>query len=170
LNDPKTHESMAKTVLQYVKVLAIGQSTTPPHPVEGQPAPPPTNNITLLVTPKQAQTLELACSSARPWLVLRYNNDGADVQLDGTGMSSLRGDTAGSDAPVTASDTPAPAASANPFTPVVDTTPQVKPTTYRRTVTIIENGVERQETLILPIPQTTDTVDINSLKGPADGR
>jgi pilus assembly protein CpaB len=173
LNDPKTHESMAKTILQYVQILAIGRNTTPPHPVEGQPLPPPTNNITLLVTPKQAQTLELACSSARPWLLLRYNRDGTQVQLEGTGLGSLRGDPTDSDAPVnTASATPAPAPAspANPFTPIAETTPQEKPTTYRRTVTFIENGVERDVTMTLPIPRT-DTVDTSTeQRQPADGR
>jgi pilus assembly protein CpaB len=170
LNDPKTHESMAKTILQYVQILAIGRSTTPPHPVEGQPLPPPTNNITLLVTPKQAQTLELACSSARPWLILRYGRDGQELQLDGTGLSSLRGDNTDTSATATASATPVQAATANPFTPVVDTIPQEKPTTYRRTVTIIENGVEREVTLTLPLPHTDGTADTSlESQKPADG-
>ena len=39
LSDPKTRENMSKTVLQDIKILAIGRNTTPPHPVEGQPHP-----------------------------------------------------------------------------------------------------------------------------------
>jgi pilus assembly protein CpaB len=175
LSDPKTRENMSKTVLQNIKILAIGRSTTPPHPVEGQPAPPPANDVTLLVTPKQAQLLELACAAARPWLVLRYNKDGAEVELENTGLAELRGDKADDSGSqpsgiATATPTPAPTPTvANPFTPVADTTVQEKPTTYRRTITVIENGVERQETLILPLPHT-DSADTIEQAAPANGR
>jgi pilus assembly protein CpaB len=172
LNDPKTHEMMAKTVLQYIQILAVGRSTTPPHPVEGQPLPPPTNNITLLLTPKEAQTLQLACISGRPWLVLRYNRDGGQVPLEATGMAQVRGEpvdagTSGTQTALTSAAAANPA-NASPFTPISDTVPQEKPTTYRRTVTFIENGVEREVTMTLPMPRT-DTVDTSDKLAPADG-
>lgn len=173
LSDPKTRENMSKTVLQNIKILAIGRNTTPPHPVEGQPVPPPANDITLLVTPKQAQLLELACAAARPWLVLRYNKDGAEVELENTGLAELRGDKAddaGSQPSAIAAATPTPSAAptvASPFTPVADTTVQEKPTTYRRTVTVIEGGVEHQVTFTLPLPHG-ESVDTTDLQQPAN--
>jgi hypothetical protein len=87
-------------------------------------------------------------------------------------MAQVRGEPAdsGPSGTATAAATPAPAPNpANPFTPVADTVPQEKPTTYSRTVTFIENGVERDVTMTLPIPRT-DTVDTSSeARQPADG-
>ena len=50
------------------------------------------NNITLLCTPKQAQTLQLATMAGRPWFVLRSGSDGKELPLDGTTMAELRGE------------------------------------------------------------------------------
>lgn len=177
LNDPKSHEAMAKTILQNVRISAIGRNTTKPHPVDGQPIPPPTNNVTLFVTPKQAQTLELACMSGRPWLVLRSNGDNQQVALEGTTLGSVRGDPADTDAqntPGAAPTAPTPTATPNttnqsPFTPIAEVVQAEKPTTYKRTVTIIEEGVEREVTMTLPIPHTETADTSTDQRQPADG-
>ncbi len=172
LNDPKTHESMTKTILQYIKILAIGRNTTPPHPVEGQPLPPPANSVTLLVTPKQAQTLALASSASRPNLVLRYGRDNTEVALEGTGIAQLRGDpTDGEAAGNQASNasTPAPSNAANPFAVIAEQPQEEKPTTQRRTVTFIKNGVEQQVTFTIPV-QASATVSTSTDRAPADGQ
>jgi pilus assembly protein CpaB len=161
LNDPKTHESMAKTVLQNVKVTAIGRNVTPVHPVDGQPAPPPSNNVTLLLTLKQAQMLELACMAGRPWLVLRSYRDNAEQPLEATALSTLRGDASDSDGSsmtaqpaITPTNTPP-----NFINPASDPMIEPAPTTIRRTVTFIKNGVESQVTFTIPAPnaQAVDT-------------
>jgi pilus assembly protein CpaB len=174
LNDPKSHEQMAKTILQYVKILAIGHSTTPPHPVEGQPAPPPSNNVTLLVSPKDAQILELACASGRPWLVLRYGNDNSNLSLEPTALHQLRGDPEGGDAPAVAA-TPnqnpvsAPPAQNSPFSPVPDATADERPTTERWTVTCIRAGAEQKTNFTIPIVRS-DTAGTNDQVAPAPGQ
>lgn len=172
LNDPKTHESMAKTILQYIKILAIGRNTTPPHPVEGQPVPPPSNNVTLLVTPKQAQVLELACASSRPWLVLRYGNDAADLSLEPTALHTLRGDQDSSDATSVATNQNPVSASPTQnsiFSPVPDPTAEERPTTERWTVTCIRGGAEQKSTFTVPLAQP-DTAGNNDQMAPAAGQ
>ena len=154
--DPKTHESMAKTILQNVKVIAIGRNLTPVHPVDGQPSPPPSNNVTMLLTPKQAQTLELACMSGRPWMELRSYKDLREEQLEATPLATLRGDATDADGnsnPVQ----PALAPTNNPpsfINPATLETVEAPPTTIRRTVTFIKNGVETQQTFTIPAPNT----------------
>jgi pilus assembly protein CpaB len=173
LNDPKTHEQMSKTILQYIKILAIGRSTTPPHPVEGQPAPPPSNNVTLLVTPKEAQVLELACSSGRPWLVLRYGNDNANVSVEPTALHYLRGDPDSPDsntvaAPPSQNPVSAPVAS-TPFSPVPDATQDERPTTEHWTVTCIRGGAEQKTNFTIPLARP-DTAGTNDQQAPAAGQ
>jgi hypothetical protein len=48
--------------------------------------------VTLLVTPRQAQTLQLASQGGRPWLVLRNGGDGGEVEADPTLITDLRVD------------------------------------------------------------------------------
>jgi Flp pilus assembly protein CpaB len=163
LNDPKSHESMAKTILQDVKITAIGRSLTPIHPVDGQPMPPPSNSITLLLTLKQAQVLELACMAGRPWMVLRSYKDHQKDPVEATPLAFVRGDATDADgnpAPVQATAAPAnntPPAYISPA--AMDTVVEPAPTTIRRTVTFIKNGVETQQTFTIPAPpaQSVDT-------------
>src|SRR4051812_42510317 len=76
-------EPVARTIVQNVKVQAVGQKLTvaPPAANEqkkenaNEPAAEPTRSVTLLVTPEQAEGLELACSTGRPRLVLRSGRD-----------------------------------------------------------------------------------------------
>jgi pilus assembly protein CpaB len=187
MNDPKTREAMSRTILQNVKITAIGRNLTPPHPVEGQPTPPPSNNVTLLVTLKQAQALELACLSGRPWMVLRNYADHREEAVDSTPLSVVRNDATSSDAsaPVPAqptvalapapvpAPTTAPVAQANNFfKPVEETEIPAPPPTIRRTVTFIRNGVESQTTFVIPNPeaQNNNTAGTRDLDGPATGR
>lgn len=91
VNDQKSNEMASQTIVQDVKVTAVGKQFGPVAP--GSDGPPPTfNNVTLLCTPKQAQVLQLASVSGRPWLVLRSNRDEAQVNGVETRLSELRGD------------------------------------------------------------------------------
>jgi pilus assembly protein CpaB len=166
MNDPKTHEAMCRTVLQNVKITAIGRNTTTPHPVEGQPLPPPSNSVTFLLTLKQAQTLDLACMSGRPWMVLRSYRDSVEQQVEAATVAQLRND------PVDGNDTPGQvqntSTTTNPpptFLQTSDNTVETQPTTIRRTVTYIRNGVEQQVTYTLPAPSQTVGIDPATLPG-----
>ena len=165
LRDDKSHTSMARTILENIKITAIGRATAPAKPVDGQPMPPPANSITLLCTPKQAQTLELASQSSRPWLVLRSPRDGTETHTDPTSLAELTGEAATGDTDPNANQTfttstPTTQPSGSLLESVIAPPPESQPTSYRRTVTIIRGGVESQQTFIIPVPRST-SVDLS---------
>jgi pilus assembly protein CpaB len=88
--DERTKQQMARTVLQDLKIVAVGRQFT----ASSGDAPPaaPTNNVTFLVTPEQGRLLQLAASTARPWLVLRSGRDKATVAQDRTSIAVMHGD------------------------------------------------------------------------------
>ena len=145
LRDKKSDQPVARTILQDIMVRAVGRNITPPPAVEGQGAPPPTNNVTLLVTQRQAQMLQLASQSGRPWLVLRGSQD-HDVVVDAEAstLAELRGEAseaAGGQRPVmpVADGSPLagdPASGADPFGA------GKSPVASARVVQIIRGGVE----------------------------
>ncbi len=89
--DERTKAQMARTVLQDLKVVAVGRQFTA-SPGDAPPPPTPTNNVTFLVTPDQARVLELAASTARPWLTLRGGRDKAPIKSDRTSLAQMHGD------------------------------------------------------------------------------
>jgi hypothetical protein len=48
--------------------------------------------VTLVVTPTQAEALELACAAGRPRLVLRSGRDNQTIVMTGIRVGQLRGD------------------------------------------------------------------------------
>jgi len=123
-------------------------------------------SITLLTTPKQAETIQLACENGRPWLVLRGSQDNAPADTKGVTLGELRGVPPKS---AVAAVTPPPAVDAHdPFA-----APTTRPadlsafkTTAQRTVQVIRGVTESSVTFEVPAPPTalsaTDT-------GPAVG-
>jgi pilus assembly protein CpaB len=87
--DERSKQQTARTVLQDLKIIAVGRQFTA-QSADGPPAAP-TNNITFLVTPDQARMLELAASTARPWLALRSGRDKAPLKSDRTFIAELHG-------------------------------------------------------------------------------
>jgi len=87
--DERSKQQTARTVLQNLKIVAVGRQFT----ASSGDAPPsaPTNNVTFLVTPDQGRMLQLAASTARPWLVLRSGRDGAPLKDDRTFIAELHG-------------------------------------------------------------------------------
>ncbi len=156
MQDTAKKGSIARTVLQDIKVSAVGRQIAPAHPQPGQPMPPPSNSITLLVTPKQAQTLQLATNTGRPWLVLRATKDGVELPLESTTLADLQGTpnvdpNAGGD-PV-ADPMLNPQAGPTPATPASDES--ATPPTIRRSITMINGGVESQVTVTVPNPRAS---------------
>lgn len=82
--------NMARTIVENVKVMAIGPNTVVKDK-EGKSDSLNLRSITLLVTPKQAETIELACSQARPRLVLRGTSDNAPIASAGVTSIQLTG-------------------------------------------------------------------------------
>ncbi len=152
MQDAAKKGSIARTILQDIKVSAVGRQIAPAHPQPGQPLPPPSNSVTLLVTPKQAQTLQLATNTGRPWLVLRATRDGTEVPLDSTTLADLQGapnDNTGTDAVADNTVATAP----TPATPTSDQT--AVPSMVRRSITVINGGVESQVTVQVPNPRAS---------------
>jgi pilus assembly protein CpaB len=138
---------LTKTLVQGVKVEAVGQRMGPP----AKDAPADMfRSATLLVTPSQAEAIELASTAGRPRLILRSNSDTANTQTTGVTLAELRG-TGHSNADDTAQQVVNSQPSTQPAAPVtaVEFIPKHQPTP-RRVVKVIKGGVETSVTFDLP--------------------
>jgi Flp pilus assembly protein CpaB len=172
INDPKTHQTLTKTILQDVKIGALGRNITTPHPIEGQPLPPPANTATLFLTPEQAQILQVAAMTSRPWFELRGSREKGQVALAPMSAGKLIGADDDS-TPTTdqATAAPAPKTDRGLFEPVADTAAP-EPKTVTRTFTIIRGGVEQKTSFTVATPTAPHAdpdsqVDTNDQRGPA---
>lgn len=148
LRDDKTQQPTARTVMQNIEVRAVGRSLNPPPAVENGPPTPPSNNVTLLVTPKQAQALQLASQNGRPWLVMRNGRDGKDVDAAATTLADLRDDK-----PTALAKVEPVIAPADPTTRPAAADPFVGRAPAVRVVQVIRGGVE--STVTFPTPLAT---------------
>ena len=85
LRDDKTGQPTARTLAQNVKITAVGQRHNPQDGDGGG------RSITLLVTPPQAELMELCSTIGRPRFVLRNGNDLAAVEPKGVTLAELLG-------------------------------------------------------------------------------
>jgi Flp pilus assembly protein CpaB len=153
LNGTNKDETIATTIVQDVLVQAVGQRMAQ-GPAEKDPQAART--VTLVVTPRDAQAIELASSMGRTRLLLRGNND--REHEDGTGVSviELRGiDRELLKMPVVVVNTPP--ANTPPINPLpVPTTRPTEPKTGlagdpfaeeahpKRTVTVFRGGAKTE--------------------------
>jgi pilus assembly protein CpaB len=153
LNDIKTHESVSKTILQNIKITAVGRSTsaTPPVDANGNPLPP-ANDITLLCTPHQAQVLELAALTGKPWFVVRSMRDGAESPMEGTTLAELRGDDAQAN-DITQTQTQTQPQTTPTLAPTEATSFDAAPATIKHTVQVIRGGTDSKVTFVTPAPR-----------------
>src|SRR5687767_9357764 len=91
INDGNNENRIAKTIVQNVKVTAVGQRTA----AAGADAPPPPpgemfKSVTLLASLENAEAIELACSTGRPRLVLRGGRDNEIASTVGVSMNDLK--------------------------------------------------------------------------------
>jgi len=77
----KMSEAITTTILQNVKVLSVGRKTRPGEKID--PKAPKVPVATLLVTPEDAQKLELAKNQGKVSLVLRNPNDPLNLPQTG---------------------------------------------------------------------------------------
>lgn len=89
MQDPRRNESMSRTIAQNVLVKAVGQNTgqLDDKGVEQKVA----RSVTLLVSSKQAESIQLAAVAGRPWLLLRGTQDNSIAHTPGTTLAELRG-------------------------------------------------------------------------------
>lgn len=156
VRNEETKELAARTIVQDLQVLAVGRTLGASQDKNNPNAQAVANNATLLVTPKQAQAIQLVSQGARPWLVLRGYHDGKTVNPGTTEMAELRGETprlpAARVAATTrpASDESLPVAAVRPITPADSTrSNEVRPV---RTVRFIFGGVEQKQTFVVEDP------------------
>jgi pilus assembly protein CpaB len=152
LRDETGKLAVTRTVAQNVEVRAVGQRVSAAQagadPSDPNAALPMSQSVTLLVTPAQAETLQLVSTGGTPWLVLRNATDTASVEREGTTLADLRGPARGAVHPAA----PEPVGTAvDPFgeTPVA---PWQLPAAPRsRTVRIIR--ATREENVQVDVPQ-----------------
>ena len=158
LNDGhNTSESrIAKTIVQNVKVSAVGQRTSS----GGTDAPTDMfKSVTILASLEDAEALELACAMGRPRLVLRGGRDNEVTATAGVSMNDLKGtggrpDT-GTSALAVATPTTAPVAVIAPPPPTtkpVQTIVQAE-TVKHRLVRVIKGGRVSMVSLTLDADQ-----------------
>jgi pilus assembly protein CpaB len=79
-------ETISRTIVQNVKVTAVGQRMSDqPQPEEGA-----FGSVTLLVKPADAEKIELACTIGRPRLILRSGLDNKPAAAPGITLAELR--------------------------------------------------------------------------------
>ena len=89
INDGASNTQVSKAIVQNVTVKALGQRTT----VNGNEPPNPNEmfrSVTLLLSPKDAEAVELACTTGRPRLVLRGGRDTDIAETEGVTLGELR--------------------------------------------------------------------------------
>jgi pilus assembly protein CpaB len=169
-------DQTSRTIVQNVEVRAIGRlitGTTPavdPNLPAGAPTPAPTS-VTLLVTPEQAEAIQLASVGGKPWLALRNTNDVKSFHSEGTSVADLRGDTFHTETfptnvTVETSIKPSPDPFADkPSTGGVSRAPRT------RTVLFIRNGKEQtMEVEAAPQPPADWLGAETDTRGAADGK
>ncbi|MCC6424861.1 MAG: Flp pilus assembly protein CpaB [Phycisphaerales bacterium] len=83
-------ESIARTICQDIKVTAVGQQVGQEKEKDDDKGM--SRSVTLLVTPRDAEAIELGASMGRPRLVLRGSQDKELEQSAGVTLAELRGD------------------------------------------------------------------------------
>jgi pilus assembly protein CpaB len=156
-------DSVARTIVQNVKVSAVGQRTAnvqsnEPAKNPGDPSQEAYKSVTMLCSPEDAEAIELANSVGRPRLVLRSSKDTQLASTDGITIGELRrGVMKGGNDPFS---TPTPAVNPSTQPSGFDDTIQ------RRNVKVIRGGVEttvsvRIEKPVLAPTGETDTAANN---------
>src|SRR5438046_1087473 len=153
-------EMSARTIVQNVKITAVGQRVSSKRDPKEDPAQQEVfRSVTILCAPEEAEAIELASTTGRPWLVLRGNRDEERVDTDGVTVTALRGRGV--------------LRKSDPFVPVLEVKPSTQPTTPQprsvamntRTVEVIRGGTLSTITITLP---TVQGGDITGVQDPND--
>jgi pilus assembly protein CpaB len=166
-------QTVAKTIVQNVEVRAVGRQIAAPSgnaPAApagpenaSQPPTPAPTNVTLLVSPEQAETVQLACAGGTPpWLVLRNAEDKTPVQVNGISLADLRGwKSRAVSGPVeteTTSTTKTPGDAKLIYDPFAERLDASSTSNRTRTVNIIRATKEERVTVDVPtVPASTAT-------------
>jgi pilus assembly protein CpaB len=160
---------LAKTIVQNVKVTAVGQRTSP----NGEPPQSPQDmfkSVTILASLEDAEAIELACAMGRPRLVLRGGRDNEMTTTVGVSMNDLKGlgtrpDTGTSAIAVAPPPTTAPIVVAPPPPTTAPTQIVQAETVKRRFVRVIRGGRVSMVSLTLDPEPEGDLEDGENLAG-----
>ena len=92
LQDEKTRETVGRTIVQNVSVSAVGQKLSTKEDKAGGDTPVVgalTKSVTLIVTPQQAEAIDLAATKSRLRLVLRSAGDDSPMETAGVTLAQL---------------------------------------------------------------------------------
>lgn len=158
LHDTSSNETVDRSIAQDVLVTAVGT-----RPVLGQD-PQAGHSVTLLVTPRQGQLIDLATSNGRPRLLLRNARDAGRDEPPGVALSDLMGRIEKTTPSPEAEKAMAPTPGVDPFAPA--TQPSVA-THDRWKIRVITAGTPSVVDLSLPHVQAPSTVtDTKDIKDP----
>ena len=136
----------AKTLLESIEVLACGTRTDP-----NAPAAEAAKTVTLLVTPEDAERIELIVSSSRVRLILRNGRDKGRLNSDGITLAELKsGKSDEKSAPVQN----AVSTGTDPFATPMNTSntgPTTQPAKTNWTVEIIKAGQQSTQQFEVPV-------------------
>ncbi len=178
--DDASKDTITRTVVQNLKVLAVGPRMTP---TANDTEKAPYRSVTLLASPKDAERVELASYTGRQRLVLRSGRDLVASKTPGVGLSDIALAASGAVAnsqgwikgfvanatkqpstrpveQVMEVQTPKTAVSSDPFA-------NDEPRTMQRTVKIIRNGQESTVTFEVPRPTRIRDLLIENSRGSA---
>jgi len=160
LNGATREESVATTIVQDVLVQAVGQRLMPSPAGANERDAQAFRSVTLMVTPHEAEAIELASSLGRTRLVLRGPQDRAVFDSPGVTFVELRGDdTERVTTPVVAVTNPLvtlplPPATQPTTRPAIAKQPQAldpfEDQRPRRTVTLIRGSTKTEVIFDLP--------------------
>ncbi len=84
------HVTLSRTIVRDVEIKAVGQRMVAVHKEDEKEM---FRSVTMLVTPEDAEKIELACAMSRPRLVLRGTGDeDSEQKTEGVTLAELRGD------------------------------------------------------------------------------
>lgn len=125
---------VSTTIVQNIEVIAVGSRLSPDRPefkpAEGAAPPPVSNSITLLVTPEQAEKIDMAATSNATRVVMRSPTDRTNTPTHDVGVASTK-------LPPTTKPV-GQTAQRDPFAPELGSDDAQKGS---RTITVIRNGV-----------------------------
>jgi pilus assembly protein CpaB len=170
--DDSSKDTLSRTVVQNLKVIAVGPRMTPASEDQKEMY----KSVTLLANPKDAEKVELAAYVGRPRLSLRNGRDQKNAQLKGASLTELATGNSEQQGPgsslvalllkaaqarkysqpvnyvevPTTQPSKAPATDVDPF--VAEPAP-----VNRRTIEVIRNGVKSTQTFEIPKQKGTLT-------------
>jgi len=161
-------KQIARTIVQNVKVTAVGQRVVMPTKDDNNPNQQPEimRSITVLATLKDSEAIELAASTGRPRLVLRSSRDEDVVKSEGITIGELRGpDREGFWASAAKFLAALPKPTTMPATAVAAKQPTTKPEIETRVVKVFRAGAPSDVTLEINRKDTVEAAAPDGSKG-----